>query len=142
MEDKNKAIVRRIIDDVWNARRPELIDDLFRKDFILRTREGRLFGPDGYRHFYTLYIKAFPDLKLTIDDLISEGDRVVCLYTATGTHSGQIMDIAPTGKTITTKGVVITRFSEGKMSESWHFHDDLTLMQEIGALPEMEHLLV
>ncbi len=82
-----------------------------------------------------MYRKAFPDLRLTIDDQIAEGETVVTRWTATGTHEGELMGIPPTGKQATTTGININHVSGGKLVDGWGIFDQLGLLQQIGAVP-------
>ncbi len=78
---------------------------------------------------------AFPDLHLTIEDEIAEGDKVVTRVTARGTHQGSFMGIRPTGKRAVVTGIVIDRFANGKTVEAWNNLDDLGLLQQLGVIP-------
>ena len=135
--DENKAIVRRVNDEVWTKGNLEAIDELIADDFVTTVigAPEQIRGPDGFRDFVLMYRKAFPDLRLTIDDQIAEGETVVTRWTATGTHEGELMGIAPTGKQATTAGVNINRISGGKLVEGWGIIDQLGLLQQIGAVP-------
>jgi steroid delta-isomerase-like uncharacterized protein len=83
-------------------------------------------------------LAAFPDIQITVDDEIAEGDRVVCRWTVTGTHQGEFMGIPPAGKAVTRAGVAIYRLVNGKIAENWLFADDVDFMQQLGALPTPE----
>ena len=92
-------------------------------------------GPEGFKQFVTTFITAFPDLHLTIDDMVAEGDKVALRITARGTHQGDFMGIAPTGKQVTAPGIVIQRLTGGKLAEGWLVNDLLTMFQQMDALP-------
>jgi predicted ester cyclase len=79
---------------------------------------------------------AFPDLHFTLEDMIAEGDKVAYRFTARGTHMGDFLGIAATGKQIVVAGTVITRIDAGKFQEDWETIDMLGLMQQLGAIPE------
>jgi len=136
-EEENKAIVRRVNDEVWNMGNLEAIDELIADDFVTTVigAPEQIRGPDGFRDFVLMYRKAFPDLRLTIDDQIAEGETVVTRWTATGTHEGELMGIPPTGKQATTAGININRISRGKLVDGWGIFDQLGLLQQIGAVP-------
>ena len=87
---------------------------------------------EGQKQRITAFRKAFPDLHLTIDDLISEGDQVVFRVTVRGTHQGAFMGISPTGKSVTVTAIDIARFVNGKIVEHWGQMDSLGLMQQLG----------
>ncbi|TMI70143.1 MAG: ester cyclase [Bacillati bacterium ANGP1] len=136
-EEENKAIVRRVNDEVWNMGNLEAIDELIADDFVTTVigAPEQIRGPDGFRDFVLMYRKAFPDLRLTIDDQIAEGETVVTRWTATGTHEGELMGIPPTGKQATTAGININRISGGQLVDGWGIFDQLGLLQQIGAVP-------
>jgi predicted ester cyclase len=81
-----------------------------------------------------MYRSASPDLRVSIDDMIAEGDRVVTRWTARGTHQGELMGNAPTGNQMTVRGILVDRISGGKIEEEWADYDTLHLMQQIGAV--------
>ena len=80
---------------------------------------------------------AFPDLKVTYDDVIAEGDKVVMRVTNSGTHKGDMMGIPASGKSVNFAEIHIVRMVDGKFAEHWGLEDSMTMMQQIGAMPEM-----
>jgi predicted ester cyclase len=83
-----------------------------------------------------MYRSAFPDLRVPIEDLIAEGDRVVTRWTARGTHQGELIGNAPTGNRVAVTGIIVDRVSGDKIEEEWVNYDTLHLMQQIGAVPQ------
>ncbi|MEO3806866.1 ester cyclase [Nonomuraea sp. B1E8] len=79
--------------------------------------------------------RAFPDLHVEIEDMIAEGDRVVTRNTVTGTHRGEYMGVPPTGKSVTYKEIIIARFADGRVAETWAVVDVLSVMRQLGAIP-------
>jgi steroid delta-isomerase-like uncharacterized protein len=94
-----------------------------------------LRGPEEFKQFVRMYRSAFPDLVLTVEDQIAEGDRVVTRFTARGTHRGDLMGIPPTGKRVAVTGISIDRISNGKSVESWTNYDLMSMMQQLGVVP-------
>ena len=92
-------------------------------------------GPEGFKTFFTAMRAAFPDLKVEPQTMLSEGDQVAFAYTLTGTHDGEFMGVAPTGKPIKVRGMQIGRFDQGKMVERWGSSDELGILKQIGAAP-------
>ena len=92
-------------------------------------------GPEGFKTFFTAMRAAFPDLKVEPQTMLSEGDQVAFAYTLTGTHDGDFMGVAPTGKPIKVRGMQIGRFDQGKMVERWGSSDELGILKQIGAAP-------
>jgi steroid delta-isomerase-like uncharacterized protein len=135
--EENKAIVRRVNDEVWSAGHLDVIDELIADDFVATVvgAPEQIRGPQGFREFVGLYRKAFPDLRITIDEQFAEGETVVTRWTATGTNEGELMGMPATGKQATTAGININRISGGKLIEGWGLFDQLGLLQQIGAVP-------
>lgn len=92
-----------------------------------------LRGPEALKQLIVQFRSAFPDLHATIDDMVTEGDKVVTRWTATGTHRGAFMGMAPAGRHMTLPIIVITRFERGKAVEDWEVFDGLGLMQQLSA---------
>ncbi len=140
MSDQNKALSRRAIDEVWNQGKLEAIAELFAQNAVFTDPSapgGKFTGPEGMKQFVQVYQGAFPDLRLTINDQIAEGDKVVTRWTATGTQTGALMAIAPTGKHGTVTGINIERYQGGQVVESWSSYDMLGLLQQLGVVPSM-----
>jgi len=76
---------------------------------------------------------SFPDLAISGDQLVTDEDKIAVAYTMTGTHQGEFMGVAPTGRKIRARGVQIARFQDGKMVERWGSSDQLGILQQIGA---------
>jgi steroid delta-isomerase-like uncharacterized protein len=134
--DESKAIVRRVNEEIWNEGDLDVIDEVIADDFVSTVigAPDQIRGPQGFRKFVVMYRTAFPDLRLTIEEQITEGEIVVTRWTATGTHEGELMGIPATGKQATTSGVNINRVSGGKLVEGWGLFDQLGLLQQIGAV--------
>ena len=135
MSEENKALVRRIVEDLWHKKTHALIDELYAPTYVLRTPDGVLHGPAGYRQIYTVYTTAFPDVHFTIEDMIAEGEKVATHYIVRGTHTGDLRGIAPTGTQVTVMGTTIHRFTGGQVVEDRAVWDTLSLMQQLGVVP-------
>jgi steroid delta-isomerase-like uncharacterized protein len=139
MSEQNKTNVRRLFEEVWNKGNVSVADELFATTYTHHDSStpdvGR--GPDSEKKRVTLYRNAFPDLRLTIDDMIAEGETVVARWSCRGTHKGELNGIAPTGKQVNITGVSIARFTNGKMFEGYVNWDALGLMQQLGVVPEL-----
>lgn len=141
MAEDLKELTRRYIDQVWNKGKLELVDQLVAPG--CRTHDpaapgGELSGPEGVKQLVAMYRTAFPDTEFDFKDLIQEGDKVAARITATGTHQGTLMGIAPTGKRVSVSGIVITQFRDGKQIESWSSYDQLGMLQQLGAGPALQ----
>lgn len=139
MTEANKAIARRIIEEVYNDGRFEVADELVAPDYVGHDAASPepMRGPDGVKSQAEGYRAAFPDMRLTIADEIAEGDRVVTRWTATGTHEGELFGISPTGKQATVMGITISRIADGRIVENWISWDTLGLLQQLGVVPAM-----
>jgi steroid delta-isomerase-like uncharacterized protein len=139
MSEGNKTSVRRLFEELWNKGNFAVADELMSATYEHHDSStpdsGR--GPEGEKKRVTLYRTAFPDLRLTIEDIIAEGDSVVARWSGRGTHKGELNGIAPTGKQFTISGVSIARFAGGKMVEGWINWDALSLMHQLGVVPEL-----
>ena len=140
MSEQNKTIVRRTFDELWNKGNLSLADEFFSPIYDHHDPStpdvGR--GPESEKKRATLYRNAFPDLRLTVEGLVAEGETVVARWSCHGTHKGELNGIAPTGKQFTISGVTIAHFENGKMVEGWVNWDALGLMQQLGIVPEIE----
>ena len=92
-------------------------------------------GAEGWRQLRTPFFTAFPDLHVTIDYMVAEGDKVAVQYTIRGTHQGELMGIPPTGKQVMVRGLDMNRFKDGKLVERWGNQDDVGMMQQLGVMP-------
>lgn len=133
----NKEIVRRLVDGVWRERDLGLIDELVAEDYVGHNpaQPAPARGPAGFRAFVELYQAAFEATSITIEDQLAEGDTVVTRWTGRGTHTGELMGIAPTGKEVTVSGITISRLKGGKIVEEWDLMDSLGMLVQLGAVP-------
>ena len=136
MSKANKALVRRVIEELFTKHDVALIDEFY-SDCVYRSPlVGELRG-EAYKQFLTQVLVAFPDGRWTVEDQVAEGDKVVTRWTFNGIHRGNLMGIAPTGRLVTTSGVMIDRIVRGKIAEEWEESDTLGMMQQLGAVPPM-----
>jgi steroid delta-isomerase-like uncharacterized protein len=135
---ENKALARRVFDEIWSAGKLDLVDDLLAPEFVGRPigLAEPFTGPEGAKEFIGRLREAFPDIRFPIDDLIAEDDKVVVRWTATGTNDGEFMGIEPTGREVTIAGMTILRIRDGRIIEGWTNMDALGLLRQIGAVPE------
>lgn len=92
-------------------------------------------GIEGAKQMIGMFRAAFPDMHVTTEDLIAEGDKVVCRVTFRGTHRGEFMGIAPTGKQVSVASIEINRIVAGKIVERWELVDQMGMMQQLGVIP-------
>jgi steroid delta-isomerase-like uncharacterized protein len=137
MSEENKAVARRFIEEVWNNGNLAVIDELIAENHVDHdpAQAGGPGGPQGMRAFVEMYRSAYPDTHLEIGEMIAEGDLVAMTWTATGTHQGELMGIAPTGRSVTVTGIGVDRISDGHIVESWGNYDALGMLAQLGAMP-------
>ena len=135
--ERNKAVVRRFVEEVQNMKDPAVYDELNDPQFVnLSAPPGMPSDREGGKIYLWSLFSAFPDSQWTIDDMIAEGDRVVTKKTFTGTHSGDFAGIPATGRRVTLQYVDILRLRDGKIIEHWLAMDQLSFMQQLGVIPE------
>jgi steroid delta-isomerase-like uncharacterized protein len=134
MSEENKALLRRWIEEGYNKRNLALFDEFYADCVYYSPATGELRG-EASKQFVASVFAAFPDLRLTIEDQVAEGDKVVTRWSLTGTHQGHFMGIAPTGKQFTISGMGIDRILEGKIVEEREEWDTLGFFQQLGAVP-------
>ena len=136
MSEQNKAVVRRVIEDHWNAKNRALVPELFAPTVTIHTPDGVLNGLDGASALLQAYATAFPDFRLIIDDLVADADKVAFRWTFNGTHRGPLADIRASGKQDSvSNNVGIFQIADGKVNESRLCWDKYALLQQLGALP-------
>jgi steroid delta-isomerase-like uncharacterized protein len=134
---ENKVIVRRFFEEAINKGNMVMVEELMAQNFIEHgSAPGQPSGIDGFKQFIAMISTAFPDLQVTVEDMISEEDKVVVRLTVRGTHKGKLMGtIPPTGKQAVWTGIDILRVVNGKIVERWSERDLLGMMEQLGILP-------
>ena len=137
MSEENKAVVRRYLDEVWNDGNLDAIDEIISADHIERDPGAAATGGgrEGARAYVQMFRSAFPDIHVAIDEIVADGDLVGITWTGTGTHNGELMGIAPTGKSVTVTGCGMDRVRDGVIIESWNQSDTLGMLGQLGAIP-------
>ena len=139
MADNNVALIHRWFGEVWNQGRMETIHELMAAEFVGNGQGGAgvaIRGPQEFQSFVERLRGAFPDIHVTIDDAFAAGDKVVARWSATMTHRGDQLGLAATGKQVRITGISIGRIANGKIVEGWDNWDQLSMMQQIGAVTE------
>ena len=136
MSEANKAVVRRMVEDHWNKKNAALVSEVFAPNVSLRTPDGVIAGLDGASGLLEAYATAFPDFRITIQELLADGDRVILQWTFSGTHRGPLADIPATGRQVSPPpGIAIIRVNGGKVIEGQFVWDKYALLQQLGVLP-------
>jgi steroid delta-isomerase-like uncharacterized protein len=135
--EENKALVYRYV-EALNKHNLAAMEEVYARDFVVH-------GPAAFgdmdrarvKQMYTAFFPAFPDAHVAVEDVIAEGDKVVYRVTIRGTHQGVFMSIPPTGKQVSWTAIEIERIEDDRFVEGWTNSDDLGLMQQLGAIPQM-----
>jgi len=136
MSEGNKDLARRSWEFV-SQRNPDALEEVYSADSVLHEPDQDLQGLEEVKQYLSMYISAFPDLNVTVEDVIAEGEQVVTRWTIRGTHQGEIEEFGPpTGKQIELEGITIHRIEDGKIAEEWERFDNLSVMQQLGLVPE------
>ncbi len=134
MPDANENVVRRFVDEVINRGDYAAIPELVHPDYVYRSPDQELRGHAALEALFTDYRNGLPDLDTSIDDLVVAGDTVVISVTMSGTHTGDLMGIPPTGESIAVRGMVQSRLEGGRIIEEWEILDMLGLLQQLGVV--------
>lgn len=133
--EANRGLIHRFWDEIWNQGHLEIIDQIVSADFLLSLPGRDLHGPAGLREWAETIRGGLPDVRFTILQTLVDGDEVVTRWTATGSHTGSLLGVAPTGKKISLTGISVFRVVNGKIVEDHAFDDTLGLLQQLGAVP-------
>ena len=137
MSMDNKVIIERLYEEIWNHRNLEFLNLLISPSHALHGPQfdGRAIGPEAYKQAIEMYMVAFPDIRFTPEELIAEGEKVVCIWTMTGTHQGEFRGIPATGKKISVDGITIHHITGGKIMDSYVSLDMWGMMQQLSVAP-------
>ena len=139
MSADNKAIVRRLYQEVWNKRKFEVMSEIISPSHALQAPNisGSSIGPEAYKRQVLSFLAGYPDLRWTIEDTIAERDKVVACWTISGTHKGDYMGIPATNKKVSVDGITVHHIANGKIMDSYSNWDALGLMRQLGAVPAL-----
>jgi len=134
--EANKALVRHFIEEGFGRGNMAVIDEVLRPDYVEHNAPpGFSSGLDGVRQALPMFRSAFPDIQITYDQQIAEGDWVAGRYTLRGTNHGSFMGLPPTGRAVVVYGMDLIRCADGKIAERWYVQDGLSMMQQLGVVP-------
>ncbi|HEX8037193.1 MAG TPA: ester cyclase [Ktedonobacterales bacterium] len=134
----NKDLVRTFFEEVFNKRNVAAIDDFVAAEQVDHTLPPNLpANTTGTKQAIDMFLRAFPDLHVTIDDAIADGDRVAVRFTSRGTQRGASGGLPPTGRKVTVASYLIARIADGKIVEQWGLDDRLGMLQQLGIVPAL-----
>ena len=141
MSQQNKELIRRWFEEVWNRGSADALNEILASNAkIHNLPTDPSCGQNGPCEFQPLVEKfrsALPDLNITVDDMIAEGDKVVARCTVRGTHRGDALGFAPTEKAVEITGITIARIENNQIVEGWNNFDFMRMFQQLGVLPEI-----
>ena len=138
MSESNKNLIHRWFEEVWNKGRSDAVDQMFADDGIahgLSDDSGNpLRGPEGFKEFHAKFRAAFPDIVVTVEDTVCEGNKIAARCSVRGKHSGDSLGFAATHNPIEITGIAIVTVKDGKIVEAWNNFDFMTLYKQLGAI--------
>ena len=139
MSEDNKALARSSWEEIVNKQNPQAIEEVYAPNFVWHEPDQDIQGYEQARQFVSAFFKGFPDINISVEDVIAEGDKAVTRYTIRGTHQGETEEFGPpTEKQMELKGITVHRIENGKIVEEWEAYDNLSVMQQLGLVPEQE----
>jgi len=120
MIEENKAFIRHVNDEIFNKRNLDHVFQAFSDDYVIHDIEKTKMSQESLKNHLNHLLEAFPDLNVTVEPLVSEGDRIAWVRTHYGTHQGDFMGIPATGRKVSWKSCVISSIVDGKIVEEWH----------------------
>jgi predicted ester cyclase len=144
-KEENKAIVRRELEEIFTQGNLDAAEEIYSPNYIsletataVRPASEDIHGVEAARQIAAARRQAFPDLHITIEDQIAEGDKVAMRFRARGTHLGELAGRAPTGKEVEVRGINMCRIGGGKIAEQWPHADILGMMRQLGIFSDRE----
>ena len=132
--EENRAVVMRYIEEVWNRHDLDAIDGLVSSEYVNHAASTEEYRHGGARHIWEWILSVFPDHRFDVEDVAADGETVAVRGTMEGTHEGELMGIAPTGKRVNAQQSHWFRVVDGKLAEHWAVRDDLVMLQQLGVM--------
>jgi steroid delta-isomerase-like uncharacterized protein len=134
MSEQNKTLARRWFEDLFSRGNLDAANEILSAEFVDHLTHEDERGLEELKHYVSIYRNAFPDIQDTVEDIVAEGDKVVVRWTSSGTHQGEFMGVAPTGRHVTFTGMRLFRIADNKIVESWVNIDERGLQEQLGAV--------
>jgi predicted ester cyclase len=132
MPGHNDTFMHRWFEQVWNQGRQDAIDEMMAEDTIIHGLQEDIRGPEAFRPFHRQFRSAFPDMHITVEEVLIDGDMLAARCFVAGTHTGPGLPLKAGGKPASFTGMCMARVKHGKMIEGWNNFDFLALYQQIG----------
>ncbi len=136
--EENIKMYTHVWDEILNKGNLDMFDTHFASNYVNKTVTNTVNGPAAGKEYFGAFLTSFSNINFEVEEVFGTGDRVVKRWSFTGTHSGEFSGIPATGKTITVRGVSVTRIVDGKIAEELDYMDDLGFLQQLGVIPPME----
>ena len=127
----NRALSRQWFELVWNQKRGNVIDEIMAPGCVVHGLGDERVGPPAFHEFHDMFVGAFPDITVTVDDVIGEGDKTAGRFTVRGTHRGDHLGFKATGKPIVATGMFYAHWKDGRMIEAWNEFDSAGRIQAL-----------
>jgi|SRR5215213_4832199 len=138
MAEEYETFMHRWFEEVWNKQCEEAIDEMCTEDVVangLTDAEGNTIrGIEAYKTLFRAFVSAYPKIKITVEDTISEGDKIAARCRVTGTHTGEGLGLTPTNQPLEFTGIAMVRLEDGKIAEAWNEFDFMKMYSQLGAL--------
>ena len=136
MSEANKTVVRQIVDEIWNGKKHDRIDEFYADDFVnIDPSSPDVKNLAQFKEWVAVMNAGFPDEQVTIEDMVAEGDKVVKQWSVKATHTGEFMGIPPTNKKTNMSGITIYRIVDGKVKGCVWSYDTYGFMVQLGVIP-------
>jgi steroid delta-isomerase-like uncharacterized protein len=136
MSEQNKTLARRWFEDLFSRGDLDTANQILSADFVYHLPREEERGIEELKHYVSSYRTAFPDIQDSVEEIVAEGDKVVVRWSSRGTHQGEFMGVAPTGRDVAFTGMRLFRIAENKIAESWVNLDERGLQEQLGALSD------
>ena len=134
MSEQNKTLARRWFEDLFSRGNLDAANEILSAEFVDHLTHEDERGLEELKHYVGIYRNAFPDIQDIVEDIVAEGDKVVVRWLSSGTHQGEFMGVAPTGRHVTFTGMRLFRIADNKIVESWVNIDERGLQEQLGAV--------
>jgi steroid delta-isomerase-like uncharacterized protein len=134
MSEQNKTLARRWFEDLFSQGDLDVAEEILSAGFLDHLPREEERGIEELKHYVSIYRSAFPDIEDTVEEIVAEADKVVVRWRSRGTHLGEFMGVAPTGRDVTFTGMRLFRIAENKIAESWVNIDERGLQEQLGAV--------
>ena len=135
MEQKYETLLHRWFEDVWNQGNEDAIDEMFPPDGLAHGLGSEAVrGAEGYKPFFRAFKNAFPDIKISVEDWVLDGDKLAVHCRAVATHTGEGLGFAPTNRAVDFSFMVFIRIKDDKIAEAWNILDSVKMYEQLGVL--------